>query len=172
MYLLVAHKAKTNLKKMGNNKANKERKLGWYMKAPIRILIKIRDFYLQGITQCSGTFDYGVAMGCPTPNISTLPKSFSTNSTKSSNNDDYNELLRVASTRSVGSNNIQQDPLRKQQVTKSPMTGPDNMSRSRSVNIGRIDEDEPCEFEEDVKVNTDVYPRSRSYAVSRRSRAF
>jgi hypothetical protein len=43
------------------------------------------------------------------------------------------------------------------------------MPRSHTVAIGRIDEEKPCDFdEEDVKVKTNVYPRSRSYAVSKR----
>lgn len=157
---------------MVNKEGAKKRKLSWY-KAPIRLLIKIRDFYVHSITECSGHFEYGIgaAMACPTSQITTLPKSFSTNSTKSSSKEDYSELIRVASTRSVG-NRTQLDSLQKQKVTKSPLAGPDDMPRSRSVGIGRIDEDKPCEFEEEIKVNTDVYPRSRSYAVTRRSRAF
>lgn len=77
--------------------------------------------------------------------------------------------MRVASTKSLG-NKIQADLLRKQQavVARSPITSaPDNMPRSRSVGFGRIDEDKPCEFEEVIKLNTQIYPRSRSYAVSR-----
>ncbi|XP_041003600.1 uncharacterized protein LOC121249021 [Juglans microcarpa x Juglans regia] len=157
---------------MGNNTAGKETKLSKYIKASVRILAKIRDFYIKGMTECSGRFNYGTgtALGCPTPHISTLPKSFSTNSARSSNNnEDFQELMRVASTRSLG-NKIQADLLRKQQavVAKSPTTtAPNNIPRSRSVGFGRIDEDKPCEFEEVIKLNAEVYPRNRSYAVSR-----
>lgn len=42
------------------------------------------------------------------------------------------------------------------------------MPRSRSVAIEKIDEDKPCDFGEDVTVKTDVFPRSRSYAISTR----
>ncbi|KAG6724835.1 hypothetical protein I3842_02G001800 [Carya illinoinensis] len=159
---------------MGNNAANKHTRLSRYVKAPIRILIKIREFYVQGMTELSGRFEYGTAMGCPTPQISTLPKSFSTNSARSSNNnEDFRELMRAASTRGLG-NKVQADLLRRQQaVGNSPATAaPGNVSRSHSVAFGRIDEDKPCDFEEDIKVNADVYPRSRSYAVARRSRVF
>ncbi|KAG2724105.1 hypothetical protein I3760_01G002600 [Carya illinoinensis] len=150
---------------MGNNTAGKESKLSKYIKTPIRILAKIRDFYIKGMTECSGRFDYGTgtALGCPTTHISTLPKSFSTSSARSSNNnEDFQDLVRVASTRSLG-NKVQQQAV----VAKSPTTtAPDNMPRSRSVGFGRIDEDKPCEFEEVIKLDAKVYPRSRSYAVS------
>lgn len=159
---------------MGKKENKKESKLSWCMKAPIRILIKLRDLYIQGMNECSGRLDYGMAMGCPTPQISTLPKSFSTNSARSTNNDDFRELMRAASTRSQA-NKAQWDLPRKQQPAKSPATTrPNNFSRSRSVGFGRIDEDKPCDFgEDDIKVNTDhVYPRSRSYAVNMRTRVF
>ncbi|GLT62520.1 hypothetical protein SLA2020_351520 [Shorea laevis] len=152
---------------MGKKEAKKESKLWWCVKAPIRILTKLRDFYIQGMNECSGRLDYGIAMGCPTPQISTLPKSFSTNSMRSTtNNEDFRELMRAASTKSLA-NKVQ--PAAKSPTTTAP---PDNFSRSRSVGFGRIDEDKPCEFGEDIKVNTDVYPRSRSYAVNRRTRVF
>jgi hypothetical protein len=70
---------------------------------------------------------------------------------------------------------------RQQYITrdkKSAAEVADNMSRSRSVAIGRIDEEtSTCDFDEDqdVKAKTgQVYPRSRSYAVSKRTptRAF
>ncbi|CAL8164645.1 unnamed protein product [Prunus armeniaca] len=154
-------------------KARKESRLARFLKSPIRILIKARDFYIKSMTECSGTFDYATAMGCPTQIPSSLPKSYSTNSTKSSasNNEDYRELLRAASTRSVRSK-IEFDLARKaQQPRQPPMAAePNTVPRSRSVGIGRIDEDKACEFdEEEVKVKRDVYPRSRSYAVSRRT---
>lgn len=150
-----------------NMEARKERKLSRYMKAPIRILIKVRDFYIRSMTECSARLDYGTAFGCPTPQISPLPRSFSTNSAKSSSNEDFRELVRAASTRSLR-NKAKSDLLPKKQVSNSPVAAANHMPRSRSVAIGRIDEDSPCEFEEDIKVNTDGYPRSRSYAVSRR----
>jgi hypothetical protein len=155
--------------KMGNKEGKKESKLRWCIKAPLRILIKMRDLYIQGMNECSGRLDYGMPMGCPTPQISTLPKSFSTNGTRSTaNNEDFRELMRAASTRSLGNYKVHH------QVAKSPTTTapPDHFSRSRSVGFGRIDEDKTCDFGEVIKVNTDVYPRSRSYAVNRRTRVF
>ncbi|KAA8531550.1 hypothetical protein F0562_006259 [Nyssa sinensis] len=155
-----------------SKKPSKETRLSRCLKAPIRLLIKARDFYVQSTSECAGRVGYGTVMGCPTAQISTLPNSFSVNSSKSSNSDeDYRELVRIASTRSLG-NKIELDLLRRQQSRQSPTSGMNVVPRSQSVGIGRIDEDKPCEIEEDIKVKTDIYPRSRSYAVSKQNGVF
>ncbi|KAJ7952729.1 Usher syndrome type-1C protein-binding protein [Quillaja saponaria] len=80
--------------------------------------------------------------------------------------DDYKELIKAASTRNFG-NKIELDILQKQQPIgrQSPATVP----RSQSVGIGRIDEDKPCDFGEEFKLKNDMYPRSRSYTVLKRT---
>ncbi|KAK6237800.1 hypothetical protein QUC31_003269 [Theobroma cacao] len=155
-----------------SKKASKESKLSRYLKAPLKILIKARDFYIKSMTEYSDRINYGTVMGCPTGQVNTLPRSYSVSSAKSSNgDDDLRELIRAASTRSLG-NKVQLDLLRRQQARQSPVTGANNVPRSHSVGIGRIDEDKPCDFEEDIKVKTDALPRSRSYAVAKRNGAF
>ncbi|XP_021274749.1 uncharacterized protein LOC110409647 [Herrania umbratica] len=155
-----------------SKKASKESKLSRYLKAPLRILIKARDFYIKSMTEYSDRINYGTVMGCPTGQVNTLPRSYSVSSAKSSNGDnDLRELIKAASTRSLG-NKVQLDLLRRQEARQSPVTGANNVPRSRSVGIGRIDEDKPCDFEEDIKVKTDAFPRSRSYAVTKRNGAF
>ncbi|OMO56437.1 hypothetical protein CCACVL1_26550 [Corchorus capsularis] len=161
---------------MSNKKERKESKISRILKAPIRILIKARDFYIKSMTEYSDMLGHGTVLGCPTGQVSTLPRSYSTSSVKSSHgDDDLRELIRAASTRSLG-NKIQLDLQRQQAAAAARQSpnkttgGPDNMPRSRSVGIGRIDEDKPCDFEEDVKVKTNVFPRSRSYAVSKRNK--
>ncbi|XP_022741293.1 uncharacterized protein LOC111292918 [Durio zibethinus] len=150
-----------------SKKASKESKLSRYLKAPLRFLIKARDFYIKSMTEYSDRIGYGTVMGCPTGQINTVPRSYSVSSTKSGNgDDDLRELVRAASTRSL-SNKVQLDLHRRQQARLSPTTGANNMPRSYSVGIGRIDEDKPCDFEEDIKVKTDVFPRSKSYAVTK-----
>ncbi|KAF2283786.1 hypothetical protein GH714_015868 [Hevea brasiliensis] len=152
-------------------KASKQSKLSKFIKAPIRILTKARDFYIKSMTEYSDRLGYGTVTGCPTGQIvNNLPKSFSVNSTKTTNHDDdYRELVRAASTRGLSSR-VQLDLLQRQQSQsrKSPNTITNYMPRSRSVGIGRIDEEKPCDFEDDIKVKTDVFPRSMSYAVSKR----
>ncbi|KAM5576843.1 hypothetical protein ABKV19_007601 [Rosa sericea] len=155
------------------NKSSKGSRFSRFMKAPIRVLIKARDFYIKSMTECSTRFDYGgMAMGCPTAQVpSALPRSFSTSSVKSSsssNNDDYRELMRAASARSTFAYNKNMEDLGRKQQINSTEANNAMMNRSRSVGIGRIDEDKACEFgEEDV--NKNMYPRSRSSAVARRT---
>ncbi|XP_010647287.2 uncharacterized protein LOC104878482 [Vitis vinifera] len=154
-----------------SKKANKGSKLSRCMKAPFKILACVRDLYIRSMTEFAGRVSYGSAMGCPTAQVSSLPKSFSVSSSKSSGDQDLSELIKVASARSL-SNKIELDLLRRQPSSKSPVTGTNVVPRSMSVGIGRIDEDKPCEFGEDIKVNTDAFPRSRSYAVSKKTGIF
>ncbi|GLT75374.1 hypothetical protein SLA2020_471050 [Shorea laevis] len=153
---------------MSQEQGRKESKLSKYLKAPIRILIKAKNLYIKGMSECSERITYGTVMGCPTGHVNTLPRSFSFSSTKSSTgDDDLRELIRAASTRSSG-NRIEADFPRRQQGRQSPNTNSYIVPRSKSIGIGRIDEDKTCEFEEDIKVKTNVFPRSRSHAVGKR----
>jgi hypothetical protein len=155
-----------------NKKSRKESTLKKILKAPLRILARARDFYIKGMAEYS---DQVCVMSCPTGNFNTMPRSYSVSSTKPNHlDDDRRGPLRAASTRSnLGSRNskINVDVPARQQYShkKSATRLGDNMPRSHTVTIGRIDEEKPCDFdEEDVKVKTNVYPRSRSYAVSKR----
>ncbi|PON40317.1 hypothetical protein PanWU01x14_298040 [Parasponia andersonii] len=157
---------------MAKIKGGKESRIIRVMKAPLRALIKARDFYIKSMTECSCRFDYGTVIGCPTAQATTLPRSFSSSSTKSTNStDDYRILVKAASTNSLGNRIDLTDFVKKQQVQqqairKSPAN---NLPRSRSIGFGRIDEDKPCEFEDTVEVKTDAYPRSRSHALHKRT---
>ena len=89
-----------------------------------------------------------------------------------SRDQDLSELIRVASLMSLRSK-FESDPVRRQPSRQSPGKGKNAVPRSLSVGIGRIDEDETCEFgEDDIKVNTVSLPRSRSYAVRRKTGVF
>ncbi|CAK9147544.1 unnamed protein product [Ilex paraguariensis] len=154
-----------------STKARKKNKITWFIKAPIRLLTRARDFYSRSMSECAGQFSdgpYGVIMGCPTtPQMFNLPRSFSVNST-SSKEEDFKELMRVASTRSQGSK-IELEILRRRQPEQSPVAGVNAVPPSQSIGIGRIDEDKPCEscdFGGEIKVKKVINPRSRSYAVS------
>ncbi|CAK8562537.1 unnamed protein product [Lathyrus sativus] len=131
------------------NKANsKGSKLSRYMKAPLRFMIKVRDMYINGMIQCSRDLAYvdHTTMGCPTQFYS-LPRSFSVNSTTS--DEDFKELVRVASRTIRDENPVEV------------------VSRSRSVGIGRIEEDKVYEFggDDDIKVKPLLFSRSRSCAI-------
>ncbi|XP_028772761.1 uncharacterized protein LOC114729904 [Neltuma alba] len=162
---------------MGNkNKAIKERKLSWYIKAPIRFLTRARDLYVNGMNRLSPHFNsVDTAFGCPAAHPLVLPRSFSAGpATSSPSSDDYRELLRANSVPYRHRGRLDLSVPQKQ--TRSPSSqAPGKASkmavpRSRSVAIGRINEDEPCEFEEDLKTKPSVYARSRSYSVRRSAR--
>ncbi|KDP44537.1 hypothetical protein JCGZ_16370 [Jatropha curcas] len=128
------------------SKANKFMQIA---RAPIRILCKARDFYVKGMLDLSnsGKVGYGTAGS----GASQLPKSFSVNSSKAMNDEEFKQLLQLFS--------CKQDDFC-------------GMKRSYTVRvgkIGRIDEDRPCSFREDDNDGVvSLYPRSRSHAVGRK----
>ncbi|KAL2522653.1 hypothetical protein Fot_26576 [Forsythia ovata] len=147
--------------------SQKESKIGRLVKAPIRVLSKARDVYVKSMLRCAGEFTYASAMGCPAAQPTSLPRSFSVNSSVSSADEDFRELIRASSTRSLNGK-IEAEILRSKQSPGNLKVVP----RSQTVTIGRIDEDKPCEFVEDPAIDSNLYPRSKSYAPSRRSKMF
>lgn len=129
------------------------------VKAPIRLLGKARDMYVNSLTDCSGKMSYGGAMG-PTHLV---PRSFSTSSSRSGDYDeDMRELVRAASQRGL-MEKLELDIQQSQKASKK-------LPRSFTVGFGRIDEDKPYDFPlENPKVakKPDMkYPRSKSAAVA------
>ncbi|KAH0685100.1 hypothetical protein KY289_022852 [Solanum tuberosum] len=132
---------------------------------PWKALIKARDCYVGTMT------NYAVV------NPRSLPKSYSvTSSTRSDHSEDFRELVRAASARSMGEN-FELNLLIQQQIRQQlqqQMPSRRSVPRSVSVGMGRIDEDKPFVLggqEEDVSImlmkNDLKYPRSRSHAVSK-----
>lgn len=143
----------------------------------------------------------GRVMGLPPSNYGvSLPRSFSTTSSRSNDSEDFRELLRAASTRTLAESRstssssssdlslyIQQEMMlrRKQPPRGAAFAGGLQKKmppRSCSVGMGRIDEDKPCcafaeeeeEEEADYRQNRNqklVYPRSKSYAVNNSSKS-
>ncbi|KAK2656786.1 hypothetical protein Ddye_009838 [Dipteronia dyeriana] len=145
-------------------KSSRDGKLSKYFKSTLKILSKARDFYIRTMTECSDKVSYATTIGCTAGQPICLPRSYSTmSSSKSSNNeDDFRELVRAASTRGPGGR-VEHDLIR-----QTPTTN--NMPRSYTVVVGRIDEDKPCDsFDVDVLLKTNVYPRSKSHAVGKRT---
>lgn len=143
---------------------------------PIRALGKARDFYVKSMTDYADRVSYGNVMAGPgTGQTPTLPKSFSVHTTRSYENSDISELIRASSTRSSGSKVDLDSYLQKQMQMKPPSSGSMGsraMPRSRTVVMGRIDEDGPCNYFGENNVNKKVellYPRSRSHAVPRQT---
>ncbi|KAI4369812.1 hypothetical protein MLD38_018216 [Melastoma candidum] len=144
------------------------------LKASSRILSKARDLYVRSLTECSGQVGYGSVMGCPTGQYvpSSLPRSFSESSARSSSSssrdDDYRELMRLASARSLGGRRV--DPGFLVDGGKGERWPPGGVPRSRSVQIGRIDEEKPSDFgndgDEQVVETAARRLRSKSYSTT------
>ncbi|KAM0937984.1 hypothetical protein DsansV1_C24g0185001 [Dioscorea sansibarensis] len=138
--------------------SNKEKATAKCFKAPYRILRSARDFYVRCFTGCAGRSQYGSMMGNPVRAVSAVPRGFSFHSQSSHSQEDISELIRVASRGSLGTSPGQ---------SRATSTVDGVVPRSQSVAIGRIDEDQPCEFGDDVGALGlhGMYPRSRSCAV-------
>ncbi|PRQ27865.1 hypothetical protein RchiOBHm_Chr6g0309871 [Rosa chinensis] len=164
---------------MRSTKAQNQNRFLRIITVPIRALGKAKDFYVKSMTDVGDRFSYGGStMAGPGGQFSSgLPKSFSTRSSSSRSNqgnDDFSELVRAASARSYGTridvDKILQDQLKRSATTT--MGSRQVLPKCGSVAMGRIDEDAACDFEEEGDVKKDLYPRSRSYAVGKRSVAF
>ncbi|XP_073064146.1 uncharacterized protein [Primulina eburnea] len=148
---------------MSTKTVRKGSKIIRYMKAPARILARARDFYVNRMMRCAGHVGQSSAIGCSAPQFSTLPRSFSVNSSYSTTSEeDFRELIRAASTRSL-SGKIDSELLRVKRTSPLRVVrgGVAVVPRSHTVTIGRIDEDKPCEF---GVSEVDSVPRSRTYA--------
>ncbi|KAK6152805.1 hypothetical protein DH2020_012444 [Rehmannia glutinosa] len=162
---------------MSTKNTRKQSKFLKYMKGPIKILARARDFYVQSLSGCAGYVTYGGAMGCPTLHPASLPRSFSASSSysnHSSRDEDMRELIRIASIRGL-TGKAEAELLRSEKSPKSPPDlgggGAAAVTRCRTVAIRKIDEDKPYEFGgDDVAERPLVYTRSKSYAASRKSR--
>jgi hypothetical protein len=122
------------------------------IKAPLHVLIRARDFYVNSLTHCAGRAQQGPVRGFAgmVPVSRTQSNGFYRSATSNSE-DDIRDLIRAASKAGMG-----------QGLTRGGNqlgVGP----RSQSVGLGRIDEDGPEEFGEDIK--TGLKPRSKSCAV-------
>ncbi|PIA29461.1 hypothetical protein AQUCO_06000069v1 [Aquilegia coerulea] len=128
------------------------------IKAPIRFLTKARDLYVNSLTDCTGRMN---AVGYPSGPVNMMPRSFSTSSSRSNDDEDFRELVRAASQRGLKE---------KIELEIRQQRGSKKLPRSFTVGIGRIDEDKACDqFEDDLKIKSDLlYPRSKSYAVAKK----
>lgn len=163
-------------------KANHQNKFMKILAMPIRALAKARDFYVKSMNNYADKVHYGAGPGFGSAGYS-VPRSFSTNSMRSSSNeDDFRELVRAASTSTLGnridltsafsgansSNSSSLQPQKQGTIIRG-------VPRSASVGMAKIEEDKPCEFDVDDEREKDepqmnkgkfrMFPRSRSYAV-------
>ncbi|GFS42882.1 hypothetical protein Acr_00g0082270 [Actinidia rufa] len=115
-----------------------------FIKARFRVLSKAREIYTKTLFDCAGKAGTGSSVVCPAPKA---PQKLPTNygvcvSDEQIKREEHRERVRVVSKRDRVS-------------VEKPVCG---VGRSYSVGvgrIGRIDEDKPCEFEEeDVQSNS------------------
>lgn len=144
--------------KKNDGKPKSWRIKGW-LKAPIRGLIKARDFYMKTMNNFSERFSYvdGV-YGCPTTQVATLPRSFSLHS--NTRDDDFSELVRVASIKCL-EDRIDLDF----QSFKASKIVPRSKS---SCGVARIDEEHGFDVCDNKVLNlktADLFPTSRSFVV-------
>nr|ABK23333.1 unknown [Picea sitchensis] len=145
---------------------SRRRPLGAFYKciralSPIPYLIRARDYYVRGITQCAGMGSYVGIAGAPGATMA-LPQSFIFNSSSlRGHDDDYRELIRAASQRGRATTTKLSDH---QPFPRSFSTSTDHRRRQQIV-VGRIDEDSPCYFSGSFRKTVDEdlrFPRSRS----------
>ncbi|KAF7830530.1 Uncharacterized conserved protein UCP031279 [Senna tora] len=132
--------------------------------SPIRALGRARDMYVRSITKCGNNMNYSNPVDAA-GRFAAMPRSYSTSTTRSEEGEDFAELMRAASARTLA-NRIDMDLVMKQQgktTAQEERLGTKGLPKSSSVGMGKIDEDAP--FDGNVNVMPNLYPRSRSYAV-------
>ncbi|KAL0693656.1 hypothetical protein Bca4012_060836 [Brassica carinata] len=159
---------------------------------PLKVLGKARDLYMRSITGCAARTHYSSADAVSIP----FPRSRSTSSAFSSSassrrmssdftfDDDYSELVRAASVRSLGHKN-EIDMIRHQQLQQrqenrvavgAVAAAKGGLPKSSSVGMpmARIDEEneEEGSLKNQKKGSDFLYPRSRSHAVTIRGSKF
>ncbi|MBA0566380.1 hypothetical protein Golob_011204 [Gossypium lobatum] len=127
-----------------NRKPGTRNKVIRYLKVPFKALGKARDFYVRSLTSCASRIGHG---HCPSHfpvEYYELPRSFCESSSPTRNvnkDDDITELIRAASVRSSSYGN-EMDMFSPKQLRLKMR------SRGLPKNMGRIDEDKPCVFED------------------------
>ncbi|KAK7383238.1 hypothetical protein VNO78_28912 [Psophocarpus tetragonolobus] len=147
-------------------KGEKQRMLVRIMGSPMRALGKARDMYVRSITNCGQQMSYGAPI--EGPGRFSRSHSVATSTRSEVVSEDYAELVRAASARTL-INRIDMDLVLKQQQQQQHQhhhhANSKLLPKSSSVGMAKIDEDKPYDSEGAVAFVTDPYPRSRSYAV-------
>lgn len=129
-------------------------KLGRWLGAPVRALSRACDSYVRRMSACAGRVPAHAATYGGRGGFAPGAATFSSRSRRrgGGQEEDVNELVRAMS-------------LRQAAAAATETTVP---VRSRSVAVGRIDEDAPCEFGADdaVRVGGPAVRRVRSVAVA------
>ncbi|KAJ9166355.1 hypothetical protein P3X46_021125 [Hevea brasiliensis] len=148
-------------------KGHSQSRFMWIVTIPIKVLGKARDLYVKSMTGCAARASYGHSMSMP---HGQLPKSYSMGSSMSNDYDDYRELIRAASVRSLGhKNEIDMLMQQSKQLPKSCSVGMGFMGR---IDEAASEEEGSSHGANKKAAKAELYPRSRSYAVAKTSVAF
>ncbi|CAL1371987.1 unnamed protein product [Linum trigynum] len=157
-------------------KAAKQSRVKKVLKFPVRLLVKARDFYVNGMSQLADQMRYNAVatVGCPAHiGSAALPRSFSAGGGSTNSRSDYSELIRAASVRDhLGNKSVSQKQgpaaAGKDFSGKGKVRGgAGKVPRSCSVGLGRIEEEKSGELGEDyTSIGSGAFHRSRSCAVS------
>ncbi|CAA7024085.1 unnamed protein product [Microthlaspi erraticum] len=174
---------------MRKTSGQKQNRLLRIITMPLKVLGKARDLYIRSITGCAARTHYSSADAVSIP----FPRSRSTSSAFSSSassrtrlsdyDDDYSELIRAASVRSLGHKNETDMFIQQRQsnhvavgaVASVAATAKGRLPKSSSVGMkmARIEEDdEEGSLKNQKKGSAFLYPRSRSSAVTIRGSKF
>lgn len=140
------------------SKGKKKTKFMQIMSSPVVLLSKARDSYINSFNGCVNDVGRGGAVVCLVSHVSHMPKNFSCGSFKSRGDEKLTEMLREATCKRITGSEAGLNLQRQTEVIEATAMG-----KSYSVGvgkIGRIDEDKPCSFEENL-----LYPRSKSHAI-------
>ncbi|KAE8690379.1 FKBP-type peptidyl-prolyl cis-trans isomerase family protein [Hibiscus syriacus] len=158
-------------------KVNTQNEFMRFITIPFRALGKAKDLYVKSLTSCAASVSFSQGGGDYAGQYPGFPRSFSASSAASRRDDeDLKDLIRAASIRSLGHKNevemFLQEQLKQMRAAKG-------LPKSSSVGMGKIDEDQPFEFEEKNEVHRvdnnnkkkqdSLFTRSKTYAVTKRS---
>ncbi|GAB2293754.1 hypothetical protein Dimus_027967 [Dionaea muscipula] len=127
-------------------------KTRWIIGMPMRILCKVRDMYVDSMNNYADSTFYGSAVPTWGPTGDPLPRSFSTNTQRSSRGEeDLRDLLRASSTKAVGeridfSRGYNMEHRSKKGAVAATAALSVSASKSGSAAMATIEEDMPCEF--------------------------
>ncbi|KAJ8768983.1 hypothetical protein K2173_023978 [Erythroxylum novogranatense] len=148
-----------------SKKGNKQNKVILTTIAPVRVFInKAKKFYMKSLMNFASKVGHGNGfVGGPVVQNNHVPISFCATSSRRRDDNEFQELLRLASRRRTEA----ELEVRQGQGVKAATVGSygNGMRRSYTVGvgkIGKIDEDRACSFREIESVKEKLYSRSRS----------
>ncbi|KAL0911139.1 hypothetical protein M5K25_019255 [Dendrobium thyrsiflorum] len=145
--IFIAHSSPAAMKNQGRRIGDQ---ISRVIRAPLRALCHARDHYVRSMNSVANRFPYGAGGETMSSAYTAGVEARSFSSAQlSSSEEDFRELIRVNS-------------------QSRAIAASEAVRRSRSVAVGRIDEDGPCYFSGEVGVGESlIFPRSRTCGAGR-----